>query len=172
MPVRTLSLADQVCLAIVGERRTHGWAIVKLLAPEGDLGRIWSLNRALTYRAIDRLVDLGLVDRSEAGRRAELQITAAGRRQQGRWLTRPVEHLRDLRTEFLLKLALCERSSIDTAALIAAQRKQLLPAIDALTDRDPDDVVALWRHESAQTAARFLERLDPARSGQVRPSLA
>jgi len=149
-----------VCLAIIGERRTHGWAIVKLLNAEGELGRIWSLNRALTYRAIDRLVDLRLVDRSDAGRRAELQITAAGRRQRKRWLTRPVEHLRDLRTEFLLKIALCERSSIDSAALVTAQRRQLIPAIDALTDRHPNDAVALWRHESAQAAARFLKRLD------------
>ncbi len=162
MPVRSLSLADQACLAIIGEGRTHGWAIVKLLAPEGELGRIWSLNRALTYRAIDRLVEFGLIERTDAGRRTELRITAAGRRQRHRWLRRPVEHLRDLRTEFLLKLQLCERSSIDTTALITAQRRQLTPAIEALTDRQPADVVALWRHESAQAAARFLRRLDTA----------
>jgi DNA-binding PadR family transcriptional regulator len=162
VPTASLSLADQVCLAIIGERRTHGWAIVKLLAQEGELGRIWSLNRALTYRAIDRLVEFEMVERSDAGRRAELQITAAGRRQRKRWLAQPVEHLRDLRTDFLLKLALCERSTIDTSKLISAQRRLLLPAIDALTDRRPDDVVALWRHESAQAAARFLEQLDTA----------
>lgn len=160
MPSRSLSLADQVCLAIIGERRTHGWAIVKLLAPDAELGRIWSLNRALTYRTIDRLVEFGLIQRNDAGRRAELRITAAGRRQRRRWLGRPVEHLRDLRTEFLLKLALCERASIDTTELIRSQRELLAPAIGALTDRRSDDVVALWRHESAQAAARFLERLD------------
>lgn len=163
MPTAPRSLADQVCLAIIGEGRTHGWAIVKLLAPEGDLGRIWSLNRALTYRAIDRLVEFGLVDRSDAGRRAELRITAAGRRQRKQWLAQPVGHLRDLRTEFLLKLVLCERSTIDTSALVSSQRRLLLPAIDALTDRHPDDVVALWRHESAHAAARFLEHLDAVR---------
>jgi PadR family transcriptional regulator AphA len=160
MPATTLSLADQACLAIIGERPTHGWAIVKLLAPEGELGRIWSLNRALTYRSIDRLVEFGLIERSDAGRRAELRITASGRRRRRAWLTRPVEHLRDLRTEFLLKLALCQRSSIDTTELIRSQREQLTPAIAALTDRDPADVVALWRHESAQAAARFLQRLE------------
>lgn len=162
MSVPPLSLADQACLAIIGEGRTHGWAVVKLLAPEGQLGRIWSLNRALTYRAIDRLVEFGLIERHQAGRRADLEITAAGFRQRSRWLGRPVPHLRDLRTEFLLKLALCERSGIDTAELIRAQRTQLAPAIEALIDGDPDDVVALWRHESAQAAARFLRRLDNA----------
>ena len=157
-----MSLADQVCLAIVGEGRTHGWAIVKLLSPQGELGRIWSLSRALTYRAIDRLVEFGLIERTDAGRRTELRITAAGRRQRHRWLQRPVEHLRDLRTEFLLKLTLCQRSSIDAGALIHTQRVQLTPAIVALTRCDPTDVVALWRHESAQAAARFLQQLDTA----------
>lgn len=160
MPPTTLSLADQACLAIIGEGRTHGWAIVKLLAPDGELGRIWSLNRALTYRSIDRLVEFGLVERTAAGRRADLRITASGRHQRRRWLGRPVGHLRELRTEFLLKLALCRRSSIDTSVLIRLQRRRLTPAIEALTDRRPDDVVALWRHESAQAAARFLEHLD------------
>lgn len=162
MSARSLSLADQVCLAVIGEGRTHGWVIVKLLAPGGELGRIWSLSRALTYRSIDRLVEFGLVDRNEAGRRAELRNTPSGRRESLRWLTQPVDHLRDLRTEFLLKLALCDRSSVDTGALVHAQRRQLTPAIAALTERDPDDVVALWRHESAQAAARFLEQLDTA----------
>jgi DNA-binding PadR family transcriptional regulator len=159
MPVPSLSLADHACLAIIGERPTHGWAIVKLLAPEGDLGRIWSLNRALTYRAIDRLVEFGLVGRSDAGRRAELRLTAPGRRRRLHWLGQPVQHLRDLRTEFLLKLALCERAAIDTTTLITAQRDRLQPAIAALTDDHPADAVALWRHESAQAAARFLERI-------------
>lgn len=157
-----LSLADQVCLAIIGEGRTHGWAVVKLLAPDGELGRIWSLNRALTYRAIDRLVESGLTERHQAGRRAELAITTPGRRQRSRWLNQPVPHLRDLRTEFLLKLALCERSGIDTSELVRSQRAELSPAIEALTHRDPDDMVALWRHESAQAASRFLRRLDTA----------
>ena len=130
MPAATLSLADQACLVIIGERPTHERAIVKLLAPQGELGRIWSLNRALTYRSIDRLVEFGLIERSDAGRRAELRITASGRRGRRAW------------------------------PLIRSQREQLTPAIAALTDRDPTDVVALWRHEAAQAAARFLQHLE------------
>lgn len=157
-----LSLADQVCLAIVGEGRTHGWAIVKLLAHDGEIGRIWSLNRALTYRAIDRLVEFGLVARSDAGRRSELRITRRGRDVRRRWLQRPVAHLRDLRTEFLLKLELGDRAGLATAALVAAQRDHLAPAIAALTGVEPTDAVGWWRHESASAAARFLDRLADA----------
>lgn len=154
-----LTLADHACLSIVGEGRTHGWAIVKLLAPDGEIGRIWSLSRPLTYRSIDRLVELGLVRRAEAGRRAELSITDRGRRIRTTWLAAPVEHLRDLRTEFLLKLTLCDRAGVDTIDLVRAQRERLAPTIAALLDGDADGPVELWRQESAQAARRFLDRL-------------
>lgn len=157
-----LTLADHACLAIVGEARTHGWAIVKLLAPDGELGRIWSLSRPLTYRSIDRLVELGLVRRADAGRRAELSITPPGRRVRSAWLAEPVDHLRDLRTEFLLKLVLCGRAGLDTTDLVAAQRERLAPTIAALVAGDVGDVgrpVDVWRQESARAAQRFLDRL-------------
>jgi PadR family transcriptional regulator AphA len=162
VPGNHVSLADHACLSIVGEARTHGWAIVKLLAPDGEIGRVWSLSRALTYRSIDRLADDRLIDRADAGRRAELTITRAGRRLRRAWLLEPVDHLRDLRTEFLLKLTLCRRAGIDTTTLIAAQRERLAPAIAALTDHRPTDAVELWRYESARAAEQFLERVTGA----------
>ena len=156
---RTGSLADQVCLAVIAEGPTHGWAIVKLLRADGDLGRIWSLSRALTYRSIDQLAEAGLVEREDDGRRTELRITTAGRRQARRWLDEPVEHVRDLRIEFLLKVRLHERSNSDPSALIEAQRNALRSALDALTADTPADPVELWRHESARAAQRFLDRI-------------
>jgi len=155
----TLSLADQVCLAVIGEQRTHGWALVKLLAPEGELGRIWSLSRPLTYRSIDRLVEAGLVERTEIARRAELRITSKGRRRRRAWLDTPVVHLRDLRTEFLLKLTLRDRSGLASGDLIEQQRELLDPAISSLVDKQVDGPVDLWRQESASGARRFLDRV-------------
>ncbi len=159
MPGRPGSLADHVCLAAIAEGPTHGWAVVKLLRPDGDLGRIWSLSRALTYRSIDRLADAELVARRDAGRRTELRITPAGRRSATRWSAEPVRHVRDLRTEFLLKLRLLDRSAIDPAVLIERQRAELRSALDALTAEPPNDPVELWRQESALAAQRFLDRI-------------
>ena len=102
-----LGLAEQVCLALVVEGVDHGWAIGTVLAPDGELGRIWSLSRSLTYRAIDQLIDRRLVSRrgTATGRgreRSLLRATAAGRRTAMASLAQPVDHLRDVRSELLL----------------------------------------------------------------------
>lgn len=160
-----LSLADHVCLALVAEEPRHGWAIVKLLAPDGDVGHVWALSRPLTYRAITRLQDGGLVRKLDTGRRQELRVTAAGRRETDEWLAAPVAHLRDLRTEFLVKTRLLERRGGTTAELARRQLVMLAPVIDALTAATVDastTPVDLWRQESARAAERFLQALAAA----------
>ena len=156
---RPLSLADQVCLAIVGESPTHGWAIVKLLQPDGELGRIWSLSRALTYRSLDRLAEAGLLSRDTGGRRCQLTLTPLGVRERERWLDTPVAHLRELRTEFLIKLELRHRGGLPVAAFARRQHRLLAEAIEALTAHIPHETTQLWRYESARAADRFLRQL-------------
>ena len=166
------SFAEHVCLALVVEGISHGWALGSTLTPDGELGRIWSLSRPLTYRAVDGLVDKGLVTRRghAAGRgreRVVLAPTAAGRRAAKHWLDLPIDHLRDVRTELLLKLTLRQRAGLDNAAFLTAQQAELDPTIDALASTDPTgDLVDLWRRESARAVRRFLEQalhpIDPA----------
>ena len=140
---------------------SHGWAIGGLLAPDGELGRIWSLSRPLTYRAIDQLTEKGMITRTgtTAGRgrdRRTIAVTAAGRRVNRRWLDEPVEHLRDVRTELLLKLELRDRAGLPRAPLLDAQAEALAPIVDALTQVREPDLVALWRRENARAVQRFL----------------
>jgi PadR family transcriptional regulator AphA len=159
-----LPLAEWVCLTLIAQKVSHGWALGTLLAPDGELGRIWTLTRPLTYRAIDGLVDKRLVTRTgqAAGRgrdRVILSPTPAGRRAARRWLDAPVEHVRDVRTELLVKLFLRDRAGLDNLALLTAQRELLAPTIDALTATHPDgDLVDLWRRESARAVRRFLDQ--------------
>src|SRR6187402_1525349 len=101
VPVDELSLAEHVCLALIAGGASHGWAVGTLLAPDGELGRIWSLSRPLTYRAVDNLVGKDLISRRgvAAGRgrdRVLLAATPPGRRLVAAWLDEPVEHLRDV----------------------------------------------------------------------------
>src|SRR5262245_16654231 len=159
-----LPLAERVCLGLITQNVAHGWALGTLLAPEGEIGRIWSLSRPLTYRAIDGLVDKNLITRrgQAAGRgrdRVILAATPAGRRLAKRWLDEPVQHLRDVRTELLVKLQLRSRIGLDNEPLLAAQQHLFNPTIDVLTSTRPgDDLVDLWRRESARAVRRFLDQ--------------
>src|SRR5690606_27161543 len=94
------------------------------------------------------------------GNRTILAPTRLGRTRFRTWVVTPVAHLRDLRSELLLKLVLAAALRIPTGPLVAAQRSAVAELAAALGDPDPSDVVALWRHESAQAAVRFLARLD------------
>jgi PadR family transcriptional regulator AphA len=156
-----LSLAEGTCLALVVAGHRHGWALVRELAPDGSIGRIWSLSRPLTYRAIDQLVDRGLLERAGTApgggkARTLLEPTAAGRRAGRRWVRTPVAHLRDVRTELLVKLALAERLGMDRVALLRAQQRALDPIMSAIAGRRPGDPVDVWRLESSAAVARFL----------------
>jgi molybdopterin-binding protein len=169
------SFAEHVCLALVIQGVAHGWALGTVLAPDGEIGRIWSLTRPLTYRAIDGLVDKGLVSRRgrSAGQgrdRVVIAPTPAGRREATRWLDTPVRHLREVRTELLVKLALRERAGLDNEPLLNAQQELFEPVIEMLTStHDTDDVVAVWRRESARAVRRFL---DQALNPPGRPSVS
>src|SRR3954469_19845307 len=106
---RSLNLTEWVVLAVAAEGTTHGFDIARELDERGDLGRIWTVKRPLVYRAIDSLARAGLVSGAgteEGGRgpqRRLLQVTPIGRRAVTKWLGEPVVHVREVRTELLLK---------------------------------------------------------------------
>jgi PadR family transcriptional regulator AphA len=164
-----LLLGEWACLGLLAQQPSHGFALAARLRPTGDIGRVWSLSRPLVYRSIDQLAARGLVravgeERGIAGgNRTIYSVTRSGRAKLRRWLGQPVEHLRDLRSELLLKLVIAHECGIDTAPLIAAQRMRVQELSRALTPPPgPVDVVALWRHEASNAALRFLDQLRAA----------
>jgi DNA-binding PadR family transcriptional regulator len=165
-----LPLPEAVVVALLVECDRHGFALAQLLSSRGDLGRAYRVAPPAVYRAVGRLVTARLVETAgvepgEAGPvRTLLRPTAEGRAWVARWLTEPVVHVRDLRTAFLVKLVLLERAGADRSALVAAQR-EVVAAIVARRVAPPgaldpaDDVVALWRRASAESALHFLDRV-------------
>jgi PadR family transcriptional regulator AphA len=153
-------------LGLLGEGESHGFALSRQLGAGGDLGRVLTVRRPLVYRALGRLVDAGLarqveVERGDAGPERRIhRITPAGRRVLGDWLEHPVDHVRDLRIDFLLKLALIERSGKSPSQLIRRQNQALSGKLEALSRvGDGTDHIDLWRRNSALAAATFLEEL-------------
>ena len=126
------------------------------------------MRRPLTYRALDRLVEAGLAEpvHTEPGdagpQRVIHRITPTGKRHLKRWLIKPVQHIRDMRIEFQLKLTLLSRSGQSPLALVRAQRVVLQPTLAALdgTPAQPPDHVELWRQHNAAAADAYLRDLE------------
>lgn len=175
----TLSLNEWAVLGLLVERPRHGYDVAAALAPGTEVGRVWRLTRPLVYRAIERLDALALAraqhtEPSGTGPpRTLYAATDAGRDRLGGWLAEPVDHLRDMRAAFLLKLVLARRLGVDTTGLVRAQRDRLDAQITALgAAPPPDQVVALWRHHSALAARAFLDALasdEPTPAGPSTP---
>lgn len=162
-------LGEWACLGILYDRPAHGWAIVKRLRPDGDIGRIWHLSRPLTYRALDQLTarewirTLGEEPGAAGPNRTILAATRTGRARFRTWLRTPVPHLRDLRSELLLKLVFAREHGIDLSEMLERQRGMVAQQAESLAAAtSDDDVVGLWRTEATLAAARFLDRVHPS----------
>jgi DNA-binding PadR family transcriptional regulator len=174
-----LSLAEWLVLCLVREEPTYGLILVGLLARDGTLGQVWSVPKAVVYRALQRLEVLGLIrtvgeQRTSQGPvRSLYQATPAGAAAAAAWLGRPVQHPRDVRSELMVKLALLDRSGTDSRDLLQAQLARLLPVAAALDDRlrattGFEHTLVLWRHEAMAATLRFLQTL--AAQDEVRTS--
>jgi DNA-binding PadR family transcriptional regulator len=164
-----LLLGEWACLGILYGGRSHGFSIAARLKPSGDIGRVWSMSRPLTYRALEQLTIAGYIETVgeepgiAGGNRTILGATRSGRLQLRKWLNTPVAHLRDLRSELLLKLIIARSCGIDVSDMLDRQREHIAELAETIADQlaagDSTDVVALWRSESSNAALRFLDRL-------------
>lgn len=163
----TLSVNEWAVLGVLVDKARHGYDIAAELQPGTPIGDAWQLTRQLVYRALERLVALGLAEPdhtepSSAGPpRTIYGATDHGHATLDAWLVTPVEHVREIRNAFLLKLLIAERLGRDRLELVRAQRQALAGLLERLTAPAPeDDVVALWRHHAAAAVAAFLDALD------------
>jgi PadR family transcriptional regulator AphA len=167
-----MSLPEWLVLAILSERSMHGFAVARLTARDGELGRVWQVPKAVIYRAIGRLVAAGLVvpEGTQPGlgpQRTVYAATPRGREAARRWLHTPVGHVRDIRSQLLLKLALLDRAGDDPAGLLAGQRAVLEPIAAAIEARRAesdgfDAVLLAWRKATVKAAMDFLDEVSAA----------
>ncbi len=167
-----LTLGEWAVLGLVGGQPVHAFAIVKALAPRGELGRIWSVPTPVVYRAVNNLREKRMIatigeERSDAGPpKTMLKLTDLGRSELDAWLQTPVAHMRDVRSELLLKLALLARIHQSVQPLVTAQAEVFEPVLAGLehlaataTPEEFEATLVGWRLESARAVMRFLQGL-------------
>jgi DNA-binding PadR family transcriptional regulator len=165
----SLSLAEWTVLVVLSQRPAHGFAVSQLTAPGGELGRIWHIPRPIVYRAIGRLLEAGLItpEAVESGlgpQRTIYGVTPQGRQAAEDWLDTPVAHVRDIRSQLLIKLALLDRAGGDPTDLLRRQRAELEPIVRAIEAEQPrcsgfDATLLAWRKATAAAALGFLDAL-------------
>jgi len=170
------NLTEWAVLGVLREQPAHGWDLARAFAPTGEIGQIWTVSRPLVYRAITVLRELGYI--AERGstpsttgpHRVLLAPTPRGRQALRRWLGRPTDHIRDLRSELLVKLLLLSRAGGDRTPLLRSQLAVLARGEYALAARVGDSTgfertVAIWRLSTAKAARAFVEALLDERGG-------
>jgi PadR family transcriptional regulator AphA len=163
----SLSLPEWLVLTLLSQQPMHGFALAQLTAPDGELGRVWQIPKAVIYRAIGRLETAGLVaprgmQPGLGPQRTVYAATPRGEQAARDWLLTPVRHVRDIRSHLLLKLALLDRVGEDPASLLRGQREVLEPLVRAIearhAQRDGFDATLLaWRQATARAALEFLD---------------
>jgi PadR family transcriptional regulator AphA len=165
---RDLLAGEWAVLALLCEEPRHGYAVAALMAPDGEIGRVWSLRRPMTYRALSSLQKLGLaevdsVEESEsAPNRTLMRATPQARELLDAWLVTPEPHVRDLRSLLLLKIQFLRRRGRSLEPLLRPQRAQLADQVEALADRADDgdelaEMLVRWRCAMTEAALGFVD---------------
>ena len=132
-----ITLIEAACLALISQGSTHGYDIAKRFHPDGDIGEIFTQTNPVVYRALKSLEAAHLVKSTDAlGVRKQLKfalsVTENGERVLHSWLNAPAMHIRDLRTEFLVKLHLRELAGLEQGKFISLQRDALSQVLSHL----------------------------------------
>lgn len=144
------------------------------VARGGEIGSIWSLGRPIVYQGLERLENRGLIKTAGIVRgargphRVMYEVTPAGRKQVRAWLSKPIEHVREIRSLFLLKVVLSQRAGIAIEPLLVAQRAVIVPFVHLL-EAQLDDASPLappyeatmrrFRLDTTESIVRFIDTM-------------
>jgi DNA-binding PadR family transcriptional regulator len=169
-PNADLLPGEWAVLSALSQAPAHGFAVARTLTPTGSLGRVWLMSRPRVYRAIGDLAARGLIaptgtapsDRGPT--RTLYEATDDGRARLEEWLRTPVDHVREMRSDLLLKLAILHERGTPSAGLLDAQRAKLVPVLrnleSALSAASGFEIIMLrYRLESTRSAIQFIDEV-------------
>jgi DNA-binding PadR family transcriptional regulator len=169
----TQGAAEPARFALLGlliEEARHGYDLTRFFAPGSALADIVHLSPSHLYALLGRLERDGLI----VGRREEVgpypprrvyELSEAGRAAVLRWLDEPVDHPRDMRIDFPLKLYLARRLDPDRAASLVERQRDLFSSYVSRLERE--DVSTATDENAA-----FIALMREGRLGRLRAALS
>lgn len=145
----------------------HGYELHQQVQDAQKLGLVWRIKQAHLYALLTRLEVEGLVQAELIPQEARppkrlLRLTDTGRQAFNAWLSTPVEHGRDVRVEFLVKLFWAQQTSaVAIQNLLAAQRQVTHSLLANVAVEFPE----------ADTAQRYAKLVNEFRRGQLEAML-
>jgi PadR family transcriptional regulator, regulatory protein AphA len=121
--------AEYAILGSLREAPAHGYLVAQRFATGNELGLLYHLEQSAVYALLHDLEDRALIagvqdDSGARPPRTLFCITDAGETHLRSWLALPVEPIRRMRLDFLLKLHFTARQSpAEARALVAGQLK-------------------------------------------------
>jgi DNA-binding PadR family transcriptional regulator len=122
-----LSLGEYAILGVLRERPMHGYEIARRFSADLDLGLVLPMDMSNVYALLKDLHEQGLLEgrREVAGLRPPrtvFHLTPEAEKQFLHWLEEPVNRLREVRSDLLVKLHFCrEIGAHCTLRLLDAQ---------------------------------------------------
>ena len=124
----------------------HGYDLARSFAPGSPLGSVLHLEAGMVYHHVKKLEKLGWLRLiSDGGRRPGRRIVAItedGRAELDRWLGEPVQHTREVRLEFLVKLYLALRLDTDAAKRLVEEQALLLAGVRESWVSEPEQAAS------------------------------
>ena len=154
---------DFAVLGLLSEHPSHGYELQRAFSESAELGAVIRVEAPTLYSALKELAAAGLIVGHEVRRgarppRTEYRLTEAGRAEFEAWLRTPVERLREVRLDFLLKLYFVQRRSAQEAKSLVDEQiaacRRYLAALEEWASVLAADSWLFVVAESRVTAAR------------------
>ena len=121
---------DYMLLGIIGQQPTHAYDLYRQLTGSDELKTLWTFRQSRLYAVLDKIERNGLITtqidpEQTLPVRKTCTLTDEGKATFENWLHNPVEHMNEIRSDFLGKLYfLKDRPENERKAVIEAQIRQ------------------------------------------------
>lgn len=153
--------AENALLGILMTGSKHGYELHSYISTE--MNQFWDLSMSQVYALLKRMEHEGMVVSKEEWQENRPQkkiftLTSRGRGRFLRWLFAPVEHVRDMRIEFMAKLFFVRKLFLNERITLVdnqiAVLEQKLQAIECSKDKSADEFrTSLYSFKASQTKA-------------------